>query len=603
MKKLFLSMMLTLACLLGASAQTLTVCDGEATNEYQPIYGYNYDVLNQYSHMIYPASMLSDMAGRTITSVTFYATSAIQFSGGTQSLAVKEVEETSINTKVTDGTEVFNGTFAIDGDKLVITFDDGFEYDGGNLMLITKVVAKGTYKDTEFYGIESTGSSMHYNWSASIDNFLPKATFTYEGEPAEYAVRIDKNEIAFGTVPSNNLPKTENVRITNKGINAITPTVSINGAAFTTTYQATTLAKNEYVDIPVVFNAEQSETAYEGTMTITAYDGEGGLITVSLNGTVGEPVYEVTVADGNQTNNYIPLYSLYWDTMNAMSQVIYKKSDLANIVGKEITSITYYPQTAITLNTDGEATISFGTTTSDTFDSATPFDGTRVATWKPTSDGGLFVELDEPYLYDGAANLVVDFRVTTNSATYQTPAVPFIGVQTGGTNYVSIYKYSGSTYYRSTFTPKTTFGYRDVEQPVEYTITMTPEPGTFDGPQTVLVTVEPEMPEGASIKYTFEAGHREAEEMDYNDSGIEITQSGLLTIIVRDATGAELASTEGEYTINGSTTAIEAISGKAVAGVRYYNVAGVASDKAFDGVNIVVTTYTDGTQHVTKIVK
>lgn len=83
MKKLFLTM-LSLVCLFGASAETLTVCEGEATNKYIPIYGFNYDVLNQYSHMIYPASMLEDMAGRTITGVTFYANAPIAFKGGTQ---------------------------------------------------------------------------------------------------------------------------------------------------------------------------------------------------------------------------------------------------------------------------------------------------------------------------------------------------------------------------------------------------------------------------------------------------------------------------------------------------------------------------------------
>lgn len=43
--------------------------------------------------------------------------------------------------------------------------------------------------------------------------------------------------------------------------------------------------------------------------------------------------------------------------------------------------------------------------------------------------------------------------------------------------------------------------------------------------------------------------------------------------------------------------------GKAVAGVKYYNVAGVAADEAFEGVNIVVTKYVDGTQSVVKVVK
>lgn len=50
-------------------------------------------------------------------------------------------------------------------------------------------------------------------------------------------------------------------------------------------------------------------------------------------------------------------------------------------------------------------------------------------------------------------------------------------------------------------------------------------------------------------------------------------------------------------------TGVDSIGGKAVAGVKYYNVAGQASNKAFDGVNIVVTTYTDGTTRTVKVVK
>lgn len=50
--------------------------------------------------------------------------------------------------------------------------------------------------------------------------------------------------------------------------------------------------------------------------------------------------------------------------------------------------------------------------------------------------------------------------------------------------------------------------------------------------------------------------------------------------------------------------AVESVNaGKAVAGVKYYNVAGVAADEAFEGVNIVVTKYVDGTQSVVKVVK
>lgn len=46
-----------------------------------------------------------------------------------------------------------------------------------------------------------------------------------------------------------------------------------------------------------------------------------------------------------------------------------------------------------------------------------------------------------------------------------------------------------------------------------------------------------------------------------------------------------------------STTNVD----KQVVAVKYYNVAGIASDKPFEGINIVVSTYTDGTRSATKV--
>lgn len=52
------------------------------------------------------------------------------------------------------------------------------------------------------------------------------------------------------------------------------------------------------------------------------------------------------------------------------------------------------------------------------------------------------------------------------------------------------------------------------------------------------------------------------------------------------------------------TTSVEDVDAeKTVAGVTYYNLLGVSSDSPFEGVNVVVTTYTDGTKSSKKIVK
>ena len=50
-------------------------------------------------------------------------------------------------------------------------------------------------------------------------------------------------------------------------------------------------------------------------------------------------------------------------------------------------------------------------------------------------------------------------------------------------------------------------------------------------------------------------------------------------------------------------TAVADVKAKQVAGVKYYNLAGIESDQPFDGVNIVVTTYTDGSRSSSKVLR
>ena len=51
-------------------------------------------------------------------------------------------------------------------------------------------------------------------------------------------------------------------------------------------------------------------------------------------------------------------------------------------------------------------------------------------------------------------------------------------------------------------------------------------------------------------------------------------------------------------------TAVEEMNVEAqIAGVKYVNMSGMMSDKPFDGVNVVVTTYTDGTTRTAKVIK
>lgn len=54
----------------------------------------------------------------------------------------------------------------------------------------------------------------------------------------------------------------------------------------------------------------------------------------------------------------------------------------------------------------------------------------------------------------------------------------------------------------------------------------------------------------------------------------------------------------------GNSTSVEGVNAeKVVTGVKYVNLAGMTSDKPFDGVNVVVTSYNDGTTTTSKVLK
>ena len=80
-KRPYLWALLALLLPLAAQAQqTLTVADSTATNNYLPL---SFGRSGWQTEMVYPASMLTDMVGASITGVTFYTsdTSNVTFSG------------------------------------------------------------------------------------------------------------------------------------------------------------------------------------------------------------------------------------------------------------------------------------------------------------------------------------------------------------------------------------------------------------------------------------------------------------------------------------------------------------------------------------------
>lgn len=324
-----------------AQAGELTVADGTdgsstTTNARVPLYDYCYDTPGTTSRMIYPADMLSDISGETITKITFYFDNRLAFGGGTLSVRMGEVSTTIAKNATSGLTEVWSGSIPTSGSTLEFEFE-GFEYNGGNLAIETYVVSKGSYTDgSTFQGIvASDGASFCNKMYDTEYGFLPKVTFEYSGEDAPYAAKVTPSELAFGGLAVG-ASKEMNVTLKNTGTNAFSPSVTITGAGFSTTYTAAEIASKGTATIPVTFNPT---TVGDFTGTLTINCGEAGTFTVELSGSAK---MEKTIAEGTNVNEYLPVYGFNHDSYNQQNQMVYPASMLTDLVGKRLKSITFF---------------------------------------------------------------------------------------------------------------------------------------------------------------------------------------------------------------------------------------------------------------------
>ncbi len=189
MKKVFTLFALA-AMALAAQANVMTVCDGTETNGNAPISGFNYDLRNTMTQMIYPADMLTGMVNGEITEVRFYATAGFDLGQNNIQLSFMQVDQDGFDeaTPVTGTAAVAYGSTITGETELVFTLDQPYQYTGGNLLIETLLLSPGKFKTTNFYGIITDYAATYYqyqfNWGTPfphVESFLPKVTFTFEG--------------------------------------------------------------------------------------------------------------------------------------------------------------------------------------------------------------------------------------------------------------------------------------------------------------------------------------------------------------------------------------------------------------------------------------
>ena len=318
---------------------------------------------------------------------------------------------------------------------------------------------------------------------------------------------------------------------------------------------------------------------------------------------------EMTVCDGTDTNNYIPIYGLYVDTDGTFGQMIYPADMLTDMVGKEITEIKFYSSR---INFSG-ATLQLGLAKAekDNYDDYEAIEGaTALCSITPNEgDTEMTFVFDEPYMYEGG-NLMVEVLVTQigtwKGTSFYGENMPY---------YYSFYQYQSAwsstpSKYHEAFLPKATFTYEGGEvppvEPTEKTGAPVFNGYTTDGIHAYFVEILP-TDEGSVIYYrVLYPGEEEYTEWAVYEDILSFEGDGKHRVEAYAVAPNKLPSEQIAYEFvvepEPPTSISEMMNGKTVAGVRYFNLAGQEVTEA-NGLTIVVTTYTDGTTSAVKVMK
>lgn len=628
MKKLFLSLMMLAACAIGMSADELTVANGINTNSGVPFNGLYADTQNTRSQVLYHAdSLVAIPAGATITGVKFYVSgNGVTFSGARYQYSMGEVDASEYPAY---GATPFTGLSVVSENasnppagqlEITLDFDQPYEYQGGNLVFETLVIQTGNYSSTSWYGVNTPTSAGYTSLNrSSSQRFIPKTTFIYEVTEQPYRASVTPNALDFGKVTPNS-EKELTVTLHNSGTNAFTPAISGLVAPFSTTYQPAELLGGSSVEIPVKF-APTEEGDFSGELVIDC--GEAGTFTVSLNG-IATTELDFTVCDGTLTSTEHPYKGTYTDTQGSLSQMIYNATMLTDAKDKMITAIKFYSSKDL-VDVGATLQVSVGETDINAYERETAIsvpdnllteDDLTVVASVSLPDGGREWEIvfDEPFEYKGG-NLVIQTLVTV-AGSYESSA--FFGTY-GETSNVS-YAQFASTKNLSNFLPKMTVTYKDAAtDPETETVTIWGTVTDNDGAPiegveatlTVAVTNEqgaPMMAPSNPMTYTATTDADGTFEM----TDIELVEGATYVItLTKDGfktyTSEDLALTEdSEFAFEmerESSVGIADINVDNVASVRYINAMGQSSTKPFDGVNMVVIEFKDGTKTTIKMVK
>lgn len=355
-----------------------------------------------------------------------------------------------------------------------IFFDEPYQYNGGNLVLDFYVQYSGedltAYNFTYFYGLFQTGHSSLSG--GEYREFIPKTTFYY-GDLEPVDALVNPRSIAFDPVRVGDSEQVT-VSLRNMGANSFVPNVTVE-PPFAVSLSQNSLQPGETMEITVTFEPTTAGD-FQGMMVIDC--GDGCVLEVPVTGEGLKNGTELIVADGTDTNQYLPFNGIYADDVNTLGQVIYPASMLTAMQGGDIVALSFFTNNKINMR-NVVLELSLVNTEQEVFEQAVPIEAmTPVATANVIQGETVITfEFDQPFEYTGK-NLAVQVKV---KGTGWTSTTFFCGVGTDNYTGLSCYKsWSGEKKDRYQFLPKAAFLYQEAPSSLRGDVDMDGNVGIAD---------------------------------------------------------------------------------------------------------------------------
>ena len=477
MKTFIKLLLLALVAMLGfqyGAAATLTVCNSTSrTSDYAPVYCSSFDY-GSITQLVYPKSQLNGLVdGDVITALTFYSSTRSNNNNSIRTLltstpvqvwignttdgevTVSSVDALDQNLAFEQMKKVYEGYLSVDTEysnnnyrfTITITFDEGFEYEGKNIILDIRNRGNENHSSSNVSWYGQNVSGNHFACASADDSgiwslvsgittsFLPKMMITYNrSTSASYRAKLE-GKGDFGIVNSGE-SATHTFTVSNRGTSSFTPQLVSNNDAFTISGDMSTpLEAGDSRDFQVKFTAGAVGN-YTGTLTLRAGESTAITGTATLKGTSS---ITTNVADGSDTGDEVPIWGYNYEQSSTRGQMIYPESMLEEVAGKTIKSITFYPESMIVFD-GGTISVEMGTTSTSSYASANPsafpqFSGLTVtgSVSPAQGDGSMTINFAQPFEYI-SGNLMIN---TQSSGTGNYGSTYWLGTTTA--NYQSYY--------------------------------------------------------------------------------------------------------------------------------------------------------------------